>query len=284
MVKSEAEAKITAFVECFRYVISEKRDDITFCKTLISNHLIATIEWCLTDNQSGYKTIFNQINSLVQSWYRSAESKPLQTYLEFFFESLGDLFEDTLFNLKERDKHDVDSISSKQVELISSLKHAEKIKKKVKVKFDNDETELHTEKKDDAKMIQSGTTYYEKLVILTHRLCLNYVKYIEEKNSQYLIEQLYYLLAQFNPEEFFLKMVERLKSTNSEYRIFHIYENVLHKWLISEMNNHYLGSLIFLLFQYVEENDKRLILDSFSGVSILKILYRKYLFMSEITP
>lgn len=268
--KSESVAVATSFTECLQYVILKNQNDITLCKSLIGNHLLSTIEWCLTEEQTSYKIIFNQISSLIQYWSRNSDkSDALKTYLEFFFNHTSDLIRETLYNFEECDTFDLASIASKQLEFLQSLKHTVKPKKQFKVKF-SVEPEENAEGNPvcKASVVDSDQTYFEKLNSLVFNVCEYYVKYIQEKNSKELFEFLCSLLIDFSTKDFFLNLNEKMKLQNPNSNLIDIYNDLLYVWFkSSHLCCKYVVDLIFLLFEHINKEEKMLILDSLLEVN-----------------
>lgn len=280
--KSESAAVATSFTECLQYVILKKQNDILLCKNLIKSHLLATIEWCLVEEQSSYKIIFNQVSSLIQYWSRNSDkSEPLKTYLNFFFEHTAELFRETLYNVKEISDFDITSVASKQLEFLQSLKHTVKSKKLFKVKFSMEPSEVAEDNQVyTASIVDYDKTYFEKLNLLVFNVCENYVKYIEEKHSKQLFEYLCSLLIDFSTKDFFVNLNEKVKKKNPDSKLIDIYYNLLYKWYKSEeLCCKYVVDLIFLLFEYVTTEEKKIILGNLlqvrfswfmQGVSVLE--------------
>ncbi|CAG9858317.1 unnamed protein product [Phyllotreta striolata] len=264
--RSESVAVATAFVECLQYIILKKQSDLPFCKTLIKTHLLASIEWCLLEDSTNYKSLFNQIASLIQHWSRNLDSDGLKACLEFFLENVLDLFRDTLFNVKEIPCFDVESFAVKQLDFMQSLKCISKSKKQYKVKFCTD-SESSSKQKPEVGNVINDKNYLDRLNIFAYNVSELYVQYTTEKKSNILIKHLYSLVINFDTECFFLAMSERLKSKNPDSTLADIYSNVLQPWLnTQELCCKHVVSLIFLLFEFLQTEDKSAILNTFLKV------------------
>nr|XP_023024069.1 E3 ubiquitin-protein ligase listerin [Leptinotarsa decemlineata] len=266
--KSESAAIANALIECLQYVILKKQDNSVFCKNLIKTQLLTHIEWCLLEDQTSYKTIFNQVASLLQNWSRNSGSEALNSYLQFFFENLRDLFKDILFNLKECPNYDAEVISNKQVEFLQSLKHFSKPKKHFKVTFCSDDTGgTEFASNHQPSIVESDKHYFQQLNQLVYRICEDYVEYIEEKQCKMLFQHLYSLIVDFDAQNFFLNLSEKKKKKDLGFEMIDIYNNLLIKWLQSKnLSSKHVVSLIFLLMKYVSSNEKKMMLTTLSEV------------------
>ncbi|KAJ8985103.1 hypothetical protein NQ317_019789 [Molorchus minor] len=260
--RSESVAVATAFIECLQYVTLIKQTEIPLCKTLIKNHLLATIEWCLIEDQASYKSIFNQITSLVVFWNRNSQSETFNICMEFFFENVSDLFHEILFNVKDNINYDIVSTCLKQMEFLQSLKHISKPKRQFKVTFSNEQPEIVDNAPDTTNsVIESDKRYLKRLNLLVFNTCADYVKYIEEKKSKELFEHLCSLIVEFDTKNFFLDLHHKMKQKDEDAQFMDIYNNLLYKWLtMSELCCKQVVDLIFLLFMYVNGDDKAFIL------------------------
>ncbi|XP_018571354.1 E3 ubiquitin-protein ligase listerin isoform X2 [Anoplophora glabripennis] len=267
--RSESVAVATAFTECLQYVVLKKQLEVPLCKTLIKNHLLSTIEWCLIEDQASYKSVFNQVAALVQYWSRNARTEGFDDYLHFFFESVSDLLRDTLFNSRENKNCDVSSVCLKEIEFLQSLKHINKPKKQFKVKFNQDETEIgESVQSSNISTVETNQIYFEKLNLLVYKVCEDYVEYIEETQSKVILEYLCSLIVDFDTKNFFVNLNEKMKKKNSGSQLIDIFNDKLYKWLNSgELCCKQVVDLIFLLFSYVTDDDKQLILRKLSEIS-----------------
>ncbi|KAJ8918958.1 hypothetical protein NQ315_016860 [Exocentrus adspersus] len=266
--RSESVAIATAFTECLQYVILKKQSDLPLCKTLIKNHLLSTIEWCLTEDQTSYKSVFNQVAALVQYWSRNTQTDAFCSYLSFFFETLSDLLTDILFNLTETRKCDVETVCSKEIEFLQSLKRVSKPKKQFKVKFDQDETDIGENVKSSGSLaLETNTEYFQQLNVLVYRVCEDYVKYIEEAQSKVLLEHLCSLVVDFDTKKFFTNLHEKMRKKNGDARLIDVFTEILYKWLnTSALCCKQVVDLIFLLFAYVGDEEKEFILEKLSEI------------------
>lgn len=267
--RSESVAVATAFTECLQYVILKKQSEETLCKNLIKNHLLSTIEWCLIEDQASYKSVFNQVAALVQHWSRNSQTEAFDGYLYFFFENVSDLLRDTLFNSKENKNCDVSSICLKEMEFLQSLKHINKPKKQFKVKFNQDETDGGEDIQTfNSSVVENNKIYFEKLNLLVYKICEDYVEYIEENQTKALLEYLCSLIVDFDTKNFFINLNEKMKRKNANVCLIDIFNDKLYRWLTSsELCCKQVVDLTFLLFPYVTDEDKKLILSKLSAVS-----------------
>lgn len=221
------------------------------------------------EDQASYKSVFNQVAALVQYWNRNTHTEAFSGYLCFFFENVSDLLRDALFDSKENKNCDISSVCLKEIEFLQSLKHINKPKKQFKVKFNKEESsdaeEVHNS---NSSAVETNKMYLEKLNLLVYKICEDYVEYIEENQTKVLLEYLSSLIVAFDTENFFISLNEKMKKKNSDARLIDIFNDILYKWLnTSELCCKQVADLIFLLFAYITDEDKRLILTKLSEVS-----------------
>lgn len=126
----------------------------------------------------------------------------------------------------------------------------------------------HDHKPEQTVNISEDKIYLNRLNSLVYNICEHYVQYISEKKSNLLIDHLYSLVIDFDTKSFFSNLNKKMKLTNPNARLVDIYFKVLQPWLTSqELCCKHVISLIFLLFEYLEIEDKKTILTTFSEVS-----------------
>lgn len=259
--RSESAAVATTLMECLQYTIL-KSESMQLCKQLIKNHIISTIEWCLKEEQASYKIIYNQTAATIQSWAKKTETS-FENCLEFFFDNLIDLFDETINNLNQN--FDVNNVASKQVEFLLSLKHIMKPKKQFNVTFASSEEKTKDENiVEEIEIIQTWQQdYFQRINVVVYKICDHYVKYINANKSKELIEHLYSMVLEFNTEEFF----ENMRSMNGANSLIDIFDNLLYVWLKSDdLRTKPVVDLVFLLFKYVDVNGKNKILQHLKEV------------------
>ncbi|CAH0553483.1 unnamed protein product [Brassicogethes aeneus] len=266
--RSESVAVATALIECLQYVILKNQSDVLLCKNLIGQHIISTLEWCLTENQACYKIIFNLVASLAQYWSRNQNTKDFNNYaayLDFFFENVFVLFRDTLFNVKGLQSLNVADVTSRQIEFLQCLRHISKPKKVTKVQFtDKIDSGKPTEETCDST-VQTPNLYVKKLNALVFNIAEEQVKYIEEHRSKDLLKNFYSLVLDFDTQNFFYNLSEKMKVKNKDFVLIDIFNKILHKWLTSnDLCSQHVVDLIFLLFKFVEKSEQELIMDTLS--------------------
>lgn len=275
--RSETLAVATAFIECLQYLISKNYTDEVFCKTLISSQLIQLIKWCLVEDLSCFKSVCKQITGLVQSWSRNYEkSKIFNNYMVFFFDMLAETFFETLKqdidfrNAINNIERDIITVTDKQLEFLHSLKNVPKPKKKSQVKFAEEginstkESILTTE-----SSIHCDQKYLDLLNNLVFKLCEQYVEYINIHFSKKMFGTLYSLVSEFDTLSIFTRLFEKMKNANAEATFYNIYQDVLEKWYKTpDYSCKYVVDLIFLLFKYITEEEKKKIL-----LSLIQVKY-----------
>lgn len=278
--RSETLAVATAFVECLQYLISNNYSDEVFCKTLIASQLMQMIKWCLIEDLSCFKSLCKQIACLVQSWSRNYEkSKIFDRYMVFFFDMADETFFDTLKddvdfrNSNDNTEHYIVAVTDKQLEFLHSLKYVPKLKKKSHVKFTEEET--HSTKEinlSTESSIHCGEKYIEMLNNLVFKLCEHYVEYINVHYCKKIFGNLYSLVSEFDTLVVFTRLIEKMKMGYQEATFYNIYQDLLENWYkTSDYSCKHVVDLIFLLFKYITDEEKKKILQ--------RLIQVKYQFM-----
>lgn len=279
--RSETTAVITAFIECLRYIIMKHEADVALCEKLIKTQLFSLLHWSLTNQQSSSKILFNQVTMLVQYWSRSRDNPDTQhysKYLDYFWSNVSSLFEGLILNLQQNfEKNAVADLAAKQVELILSLKHVPKSKKQTKVSFETSISDQTAEQPDLYKSNALNDSYMDSLNNLVYNTCQAYVEFINEKVSKELIEHLVSLMQDFVSKDFFQYLSNRLTG-DADSKLISVFNGILSKWLLSDaLCCKAVVDLVFLLFAYLEIEEKALVLDIFKQVS-----YTEYFYMIHI--
>ncbi|KAK9879336.1 hypothetical protein WA026_004187 [Henosepilachna vigintioctopunctata] len=266
--KSECTAVSTSLIECLRYVIMKNESDVSLCEQLIKTHLMPTLEWCLLETQSCYKTIFNQTASLAQYWSRNdtSEFPNYCRYLNYFWNIVDQMFQDVLMNLNFDESEKIFNVSSRQIEFLQSMKHVAKVKKSLKVKFDSDNTLANS---GDIEVTSSGLGefYINSLTDLVFKLCQAYVKIIDNKKSKELLDHLVVLIQEFDSKNLFLHISSQVGS-EEQNGVIDIFQNLLTKWLQrEELWCRSLIDLIFMAFKYLVDEEKQIVLDTVEKIS-----------------
>lgn len=273
--KSETLAVATAFTECLQYLISKNHTDEVFCKTLIASQLIPMTNWCLLEDLSCFKSVCKQIAGLVQSWSRNSDkSKIFEKYLTFFFDLTAEIFFEALkddvevTNLSEEAENEVVAITDKQLEFLHSLKNIPKPKKKSQVKFVEEGTDSIKENSEAPESsVLCDEKYLKLLDYLVFKLAERYVEYINLHRCKKLFGNLYSLVSEFDTQNLFISLNEKLKKTNSEATFYNIYQDLLEMWYkTADYNCKHVVDLIFLLFKYIEDEQKEKILENLTEV------------------
>ncbi|KAL3280345.1 hypothetical protein HHI36_017834 [Cryptolaemus montrouzieri] len=266
--KSESTAVSTSLIECLRFVIMKNESNTILCEKLIKSHLISTLEWCLLENQSCYKTIFNQTASLAQYWSRNntSENPNYSRYLNYFWTNVDSLFQGVLLNLDSFESEKICNISDRQIEFLQSLKHTAKVKKTLKVKFDADDKLAGSSQSKDS-LGHPDELYIKSLTNLVFKICEAYVKIIDDKKSKELLDHMVVLIQEFNSKSFFIHISKEMGSSEDD-GVMAIFRNLLKNWLQCEsLLCKSLIDLIFLMFEYLDDRDKNVVLESVDAIS-----------------
>lgn len=280
--RSESTMIINTFFECLKYVTMKYNTDVLLCEKLVRHQLIPVLEWCLMDNQTCYKAIFNQTAALVQYWCRNqTEIENYSVFLKHFWNSAESLFEGLLINLETKSELSIISeLAAKQVELLQSLKHMVKVKKQLKVKFAAELKEEAGTAGESDLPLGCGNDYYEALNKLVLKTCEVYIRLINEKRIKILIEQLCNVFSNFCDTNIFTHL--RVQCCGSgEAKLSGVYRNILYKWLkCSYLCCKSVVDLVFLLMESLDENEKSEVLDSLKEVNFC--IFRVYVILLKL--
>ncbi|KAK5649826.1 hypothetical protein RI129_000855 [Pyrocoelia pectoralis] len=264
----ESLAISTAYMECLQYIIMKNHFDIGFCEKLIRSYLFPVLEWSLTDAQASYKGLFNQISKIIQYWSKNSSNVNFPHYVkysQYFWNNLNSLFQGLLLNLEiAYDKEMLSQFSSRQIELLLSLKHIV-ANKQLKVSFGTEEvTENVNNDNHNSSSLHMDQSYMESLHDVVYKTCVSYVKFINEKHSKELVECLGSLVQDFDSEYFFKRLNAEVEGENVNENITNIYWKLLNKWLNNKtICSNSVITLVFLLFKYLNYEDKVEVLNSF---------------------
>ncbi|KAK4881955.1 hypothetical protein RN001_005274 [Aquatica leii] len=264
--RKESLAIAAAYVECLRYIIMKNQSDVAFCEKLIRIHLFPVLEWNITDLQIACKGFFNQVAKVIQYWSKNSNNSNFSNYskyLHYFWNNLNSLFQGLLLNLELTYNKDVlMQFSSRQMDLLLSLKHIT-TNKHLKVSFDNEKgPEASSSAEDNSFLIDK--TYTESLNNIVYNTCVTYVKFINEKRNKELVDCLVCLIQDFDSESFFYRLNSEIRGDNVKENLIGIYRKLLDKWLNDRLIcSKSVIDLVFLIFKYLNAQDKMEILNSF---------------------
>lgn len=261
--RSESTSTSMAFVECLRYTIKCQHENKALCHKLFVSYLFPTMEWCLRDHsQSIYKTFFNQVSTFIQHLHQNKSDFPnFSLYLETFWSNSTSMFEGLLM---DSDPETAILYVAKQSELLQSLKSVNnKAKKQLKVKFDTTTSQSHlnssTSSDSDSQITVVDRDYMGRLDALVYSNCECIVKYIKGKHCKGLLEHLQALLQDFASDTFMRNL--------GDGSLMGLYTGLFGKWLKSSyLCSKPVVSMIFLLFKYLTDEEKLVILEDFMNV------------------
>ncbi|EEZ97459.2 E3 ubiquitin-protein ligase listerin isoform X2 [Tribolium castaneum] len=253
--RSESTAVVAALVECLQYVILVNQENCDLCVKLIKSHLLPLIEWSLRAEQVCYRTVFHQIALLVQYWNRNKNLANYSEYLALFWSNVVTLVE-SVSKFEEENEDLVD----RQIVFLQHLKTIAKPKEQLKVKFEEEaRSESHLE-----GATQIDASYNENLTLLVYTLLKTYVVQIEENKSKVLIPNVYAVVRLFESREFLVGLSRSLYQSDNLVTVY----DKLFEWLKSdELSCETLVDLAFILLNYVNDDEKNVILESFLQLS-----------------
>ncbi|KAF5294612.1 hypothetical protein FQR65_LT10718 [Abscondita terminalis] len=263
--RQESLAIATAYVECLRYIIMKNQSDIAFCEKLIRIHLFPVIEYNMSDLQISCKGFFNQVAKVIQYWSKNSYNSNFSNYskyLQYFWSNLNSLFQGLLLNLElSYDKDVLTQFSSRQMDLLQSLKHI--VPSKQKVSFDTEKSSsVSNTDNENSHLIDKS--YTDSLNNLVYNTCVSYVKFINEKRNKQLVDCLVTLIEDFDSESFIYRLNAEFGGANVKENLIDIYRKLLEKWLNDPLIcSKSVIDLVFLIFKYFGREEKMEILNGF---------------------
>ncbi|XP_048520636.1 E3 ubiquitin-protein ligase listerin [Dendroctonus ponderosae] len=233
VTKSQETTEIAVcYTECLQFLITRNLTNMPLCKFLIK-HLSTVLEWCLLTEAVQYKLIFAKVSTLMQNLDKNKDADVMQGLLEYFFIGLFDLFSRLL-----NSPHAV-TVVTKQAELALCLKDNGHEKAEANSKF-----------------------YTQALQQFVLNILDLYIQYIEKTSLSELFASLCLLIENFGKEPIFQFALMLLKQDASASVHINIYNQWFKKWLQSEeMCCPSLLDLVFLMFEYVTDLEKEIILN-----------------------
>ncbi|KAF4521588.1 hypothetical protein B566_EDAN001308 [Ephemera danica] len=251
---SETSAIVTAYMECFRYVV-KKEDFIGFISVLMKEQVLSMIEKCVSNRRFHLtlNPLASQVSIILQSW--SLDSK-LLSLMRMFWEHMNAV-PATLI-----EQPNPDGAFQSFVEFLILLQNPTKIKKSRKVNFSaDDDTVDDAEKNEDIQLLP----YSEPLRTLGYQTAHYLLKacHTAKYLDPYIISLLKLSKAFQSPKYF-----EILGGSEMDF-----YAKSLQPWLINtNISTELVVELIFLLFKYLETEDKQQVLHSFCQLENRAIL------------
>ena len=252
--RSEVSAIAISYYEVLQYIIVQIANDkemsedakITYCSSLLDDHMIAVIYWSMNAESSSGKYVFHHIAALLNYW--SKHSQTVELYKTLLSRFWSELFQ-VLATSVER-SNNIKNITSSHIELIKNLRdHAQKSKKN-KIRF-VDETDS-AKKRDTIESTDSGFVF--ELNDLVYKLCCIYVEKISTTFNIEFVENLEWLIKDYQSEDLF-RCVAKWNDSN-ESNICSLYDT-FSKWLLSdELRCESIIEIILVLYKYLKPVEK----------------------------
>lgn len=267
--RSELNAVSSAIIECMKYTILKNQCNNELCMSILSKQLLHIIKWTVTECHSYSKIVFKQIASLIHYWNRNSDKVDFPLYavlVQTYWSELNNLIENLFENFNsEYDITIIEKTCDSILELLFSLRseRLSKTKSNLRVTFTESDTSLTNV--DDSIMNSTQDIHQNKnlntLVYSVLRLLTNQTDKVQ--NNQY-IGHFCHLVQEFRSIELFQSLL-----TNQENSVLEFYREVLLKWLNNEsICTKELVSICFVLFKYLNEDEKMFFLCSLTQVSI----------------
>lgn len=275
--RSESNAIANSIVECLQYIIMKNESDIVLCEKLIKMQLMPLLEWCFMEAQSPHKVVFNQVAAMLQYWSRNcniAEVPNYSKYINYFWNNIYSLFQGLLMNLEHNyEINAVTDFANKYMEFLICLKHNVKPKKQHKVTFSVDSNSEVGDSNTRIKLVNDLDQFYlNSLHNLVYKTCEEYIRFINNKENKELIRHLTSIIQEFENPQFFLYLNEKIGAGDQSTSLIDIYNNLLVKWMKSgRLSSKSVIDLLFVLFKYLNVEEKKQILRELSTVSIIEM-------------
>ncbi|KAF7990662.1 hypothetical protein HCN44_000467 [Aphidius gifuensis] len=262
MSRSEIFSITKSFVECFRYTVLLNNDDLDFCSGLLQNQLMPLIESCMLEYSKNKKIMFHEVTQLVRYWSKNRENKKYQSYqklVELFWIQLEKIFfklSDSTMN--NNDEIQISNIFHAKIELLTSLQYTPVQSRHGRhVQFADCDDFIN--RKEIVEIISNNNdeAFDNELVQLVSKVCINFLNNIENENSRKRIDYLNQLTLTFESEKLFIEM------TKGNESLFEFYNKNLKNWLAEKkFDSNSVVQLTFMLYSYMTDYEKKMILDS----------------------
>lgn len=258
--KSEISAVASAYYEILQYIIiqivNDDYDDaykFNLCSSLLDDHIIAVIFWCINAEGSFGKYIFNHIALLVNYWSRN--SKTIALYQELLARFWSELYQVLINSLGT--SSNVKYITSSHVDLVKNLKiYSQNQKARVaKIKFEDTAKELSSPLPYDEKTNDCGSKrFVQNLHEMVYKLCCVYTERISSTQAVEFVENLEALIKMYQSQELFQYMAGCINP--DEVNICSLYD-VFSAWLlVPELCCESVIEIILVLYKYLNSSEK----------------------------
>ncbi|CAO1404688.1 unnamed protein product [Diamesa hyperborea] len=257
--RSEVSAIAISYYEVLQYIIVQIANDkemsenskMTYCSSLLDDHMIAVIYWCMNAESSSGKYVFHHIAALLNYWSKHSQTVDLyKTLLSRFWSELCQVLATSV----ER-SNNIKNITSSHIELIKNLRdHAQNQKsKKNKIRFVDE-----TDKSNSAQNIDTSEStdggFVGELNDLVYKLCCIYVEKVSTTFNIEFVENLEWLIKDYQSVDLF-RCLAKWNDSN-ESNICTLYDT-FSKWLLSdELRCESIIEIVLVLYKYLKPVEK----------------------------
>lgn len=252
--KSDISAVVSAYYETLKYVIKQvagefKEGDtekLNFCNTLLDDHVIAVIFWCMNGESQYGKQVYHHIGGLINFWAKNASVELYQHLLERFWSELAQILRSSL-----ETSQNIANITSSQVELVRSLKNASVPHKSVRVKFEDLPAKGVDVTDGKASDIPVKVT---KLNEIVNGLCTLYIEKVTASHNQDFLENFEVLVKEYQSEDLFKHLAKW--NDVKEDNICSLYDLFSQWLLVDELRCEAIIEVILVLYKYLSPHEK----------------------------
>lgn len=257
--RSEVSAIAISYYEVLQYIIVQIANDkemsedakMTYCSSLLDDHMIAVIYWSMNAEISSGKYVFHHIAALLNYW--SKHSQTVQLYETLLSRFWSELYQ-VLVTSVER-SNNIKNITSSHIELVKSLRdHAQNQKsKKNKIRF-VDETDNSNIAKNNVASESNNSGFVCQLNDLVYKLCCIYVEKISTTFNIEFVENLEWLIKDYQSVDLFRRLAKW--NDSNESNICALYDT-FSKWLLSdELRCESIIEIVLVLYKYLKPVEK----------------------------
>ncbi|XP_055533592.1 E3 ubiquitin-protein ligase listerin [Wyeomyia smithii] len=256
--RTDISAVSQAYYEVFQYIVMQtvKNTDLQkdhvqrFCDTMLEEHLVKVIQWCVTTESSSGRFIFGNIASLLDYWCQYSSVVPIYEHLlAQFWSRLYEVIEQSVSSAA-----DVEQITYSHVELIQNLRRTSH----KRVNFSGTDMVDHSSSEDresKSNEKEHAHRFEQQLRTLVFKICRLYMERIQSCRDPAYILQLENLIRQFQSSELF----EFLAGSDFERtHVFHfLFEIFAVNWLNDKrLESEYIVEIVLILYKYLPEVER----------------------------
>lgn len=259
MSKAELKATCSAYYEVLQYitiqVVNEKEVDEAeinqLCLTLLDEHIIAVIFWCINSDSSFGKHIYQHIAKLLSYWCKN--SQDVKIYDQLVNRFWSELYQVLNNSLETSSK--IKDITNSHVELLKHLKNYSqnlKVKAARMIKFEDSPKRSAN---DNGNVTETGSlTYVQQLNELAFKVISIYLERISTSHEVDFIENFEILVKDYQSEELFRHLMKW--NNPDEVNICSLYDT-FSVWLMQEeLRSEAIIEIILVLYKYIRPSEK----------------------------